>query len=772
MSIKADWQRLSIALRRGPGNATAPYVLFPAIAILATAVLWGTTETLIQAERSNAESAAVALTRDLTETYESQMLRVLREMNGNFRFIQYGYQSVGGQATLPALEREGLLPSELFFAVVILDSTGEVVESTRPAETDIPAQEYLKIHQQQDTLHIAPAQRSSVSQEWKLQFSRRLESSDGSFAGVAVIEADAAFFVSSYESKKMGNRGVLALLGTDGLFRVMRVGDTVSAGISLDYSQFMNEMTSLETNVDLVTAHSDKVQRYLSARKLYDFPLAVVVGLSSKEQLAGAAHRAWIYFWRTAAMNLLVLLVVGVLWRMSYKLAESRRHEVEAQLAHAKEVEYLAYHDNLTGLPNRSFFSEMLVRSISLTQRNSRKLAVLFLDLDHFKYVNDTMGHDAGDQLLREVASRLKDCLRESDIVARLGGDEFVVLLPEISEAASSAIVARKIILAIGKPFILSGQEFRITASIGISTFPEDGADEETLTKNADVAMYKAKEEGKNNFQHYSEKLRSESLERLTLESSLRHAMERGELYLFYQAKRNMNSGGVTGVEALLRWEHPDLGIVAPMRFLPVAEEIGLIVPIGRWVLKTACEQNVSWQKQGIPRLRVAVNLSAQQFFYENLPLDVASVLQATGMDAELLELEVSEDVLIQNVDKTLAVLGKLKEMGVCISVDNFGAGYSSPSLLKRFPWDSVKIDRALIRSIADPGQGKILAQAVIALGRSLGVTVVAQGVETEEQVEFFRGQACDEGQGFYYNKPMPSDEFTAILKEPTTAED
>jgi diguanylate cyclase (GGDEF)-like protein len=375
---------------------------------------------------------------------------------------------------------------------------------------------------------------------------------------------------------------------------------------------------------------------------------------------------------------------------MSWQLAQSRLQAAEAKVAYAERVEYLAYHDALTALPNRSLFSKLLIQHIREANRYQRQMAVLFLDLDRFKQINDTLGHDAGDQLLQEVANRLKACLRESDIVARLGGDEFVVLLPQLSDEKYVATTAQKILAAIARPFNLRGQEFRVTASIGISLFARDGLDEQTLKKNADIAMYQAKQQGKNTFQFYSEKLNAESLERQTLELGLRHALERNEFRLHYQAKRDIRGGQITGMEALLRWEHPDLGLVAPMQFIPVAEETGLIVPIGKWVLRTVCEQNVAWQQQGLPHLCIAVNLTARQFVDEHLLSDLATILADTGMDAHLLELEITESLLMQDVRKTLQVLTGLKELNIRIAIDDFGIGYSSLSALKQFPLDSI----------------------------------------------------------------------------------
>jgi EAL domain-containing protein (putative c-di-GMP-specific phosphodiesterase class I) len=334
-----------------------------------------------------------------------------------------------------------------------------------------------------------------------------------------------------------------------------------------------------------------------------------------------------------------------------------------------------------------------------------------------------------------------------------------------MDEGKHAATVAQKILAVIGKGFTLIGHEFRVTASIGISLYPQDGDDEQTLTKNADIAMYQAKAEGKNNFQFYSEKLNANSLERLTLESSLRHALERNEFRLHYQAKRDIRSGRIAGMEALLRWEHPDLGTVAPMQFIPVAEDTGLIVPIGKWVLKTACLQSVAWQNEGLPPLSVAVNMTARQFSDEYLLQDLRSILKDTGMNPHLLEIELSESLLIHDVEMTLRILTGIKSLGVRIAVDDFGTGYSSLATLQRFPLDTVKIDRSFIAELVGPSEGSALADAIIAMGRSLSLTVVAQGVETKEQAEFLRAHACDELQGFYFNRPLPAYQFAQLMR-------
>ncbi|MFC3111033.1 putative bifunctional diguanylate cyclase/phosphodiesterase [Undibacterium arcticum] len=441
------------------------------------------------------------------------------------------------------------------------------------------------------------------------------------------------------------------------------------------------------------------------------------------------------------------------------------KQEVHEHQISAEKNETLAYYDSLTSLPNRILFGKLLDHSLVNARRYDKEIALFFIDLDRFKYINDTLGHEAGDELLQEIGTRIKSCLRESDAVARFGGDEFVVLVSELDEIGRLDVVARKILGAIGKSFMLVGHEFRVTASIGIATFPAAGQDAQSLLKNADIAMYQAKKEGKNNFILFSEALNTNSLQQLALESSLRHALERGEFELHYQAKVDSRSDSVTGMEALLRWNHPDLGMVAPMQFIPLAEETGLIVEIGKWVLRTACMQNVVWQTMGIPALTMAVNLSARQFSDAALLEDITSILEQTGMEPALLELEITESMLMQNIEKAIQVLTALKNKNIRLAIDDFGTGYSSLSTLKRFPLNTIKIDRSFIQDIPNNMGDKTLTKAIIAMGRSLNLTVIAEGVETKEQADFLAEHACDELQGYYFSIPVPADKFTALLQ-------
>lgn len=764
VALNVTWVSVAAALRRLLSQTTEPHILYPTIAIFILSIFWWTTLNLINNEIAAAEHAAAVSSRELAETYEAQVVRALREIDQTLKFVKYAYESAGKRSTLSDLKTKTLLPPDLVFTVSIADNKGDIVASTRPLEKKYVAdQEYFQSQRNVDALSVSRPWKNQISSEWQLQFSRRLNASDGSFAGIVMVAVDAAYFVSGYELDKLGEQGALGILGTDGVFRARRSGDLITAGDKVDFAAVVPATDEVNDVKPSINAW-DGMSRYTSTRQLYDFPLAIIVGLSEDEQLAAARQNKLTYLWRASAASLLLILIVSVLGRLSRQLVLSRQREVEEQVAHAARVEYLAYHDGLTTLPNRSLFSKLLSQSISHAHRYNRQLAVMFLDLDHFKHVNDTLGHESGDQLLQEVASRLKDCLRQSDTVARLGGDEFVVLLPELEKKMYISTVAQKILSAIAKPFILRGDEYRVTTSIGISIYPQDGLDEQTLTKNADIAMYQAKEEGKNNFQFYSEKLHASSLERLTLESGLRHALEHHEFELHYQAMRDMRSGMITGMEAVLRWRHPDIGMVTPMRFVAIAEEMGLMVPIGKWVLKTACLQNVAWQKQGLPRLKMAVNLTIRQFFDENLLADLTKILVDTGMEATLLELEITESLLMRDAEKTMRVLIGLKNMGIRIAIDDFGIGYSSLATLKQFPIDTIKIDRSLIRDIASVDEDKEMTKAIVAMGRTLSLTVVAQGVETKEQAEYLRQSACDELQGFYLNRPVPADQVAELL--------
>ncbi len=428
-------------------------------------------------------------------------------------------------------------------------------------------------------------------------------------------------------------------------------------------------------------------------------------------------------------------------------------------------IKQMAYYDTLTGLPNRLLFNELMHLALAQAHRHSRPLAVLFLDLDRFKDINDTLGHTVGDQLLQAAAQRLKECCRRDlDTVARRGGDEFIILLPDIDDVQEAVRVAQKIIDAFTRVFVLPDGELFISTCIGISIYPNDGSDTETLIKNADMAMYRAKEQGRSRYHLYTSSMDEQAFHRLTMENSLRKALQREEFSLYYQPKVNIKTGKIVCLEALVRWENPELGLVQPKQFIPLAEDTGLIVPLGEWVLRTACAQNKTWQLLNYPPMRVAVNFSPRQFQQPKLADMVEQILGDADLAPCWLELEVTENIMLQNVDKTIQTLNRLSSLGIHISIDDFGTGYSSLSYIKKLPIQTLKIDRSFVNDINTNTDDEAIAVAVITMAQSLRLNVIAEGVETLEQMKLLDDLNCPEMQGYFFSKPLPAAEMTALL--------
>jgi diguanylate cyclase (GGDEF)-like protein/PAS domain S-box-containing protein len=430
------------------------------------------------------------------------------------------------------------------------------------------------------------------------------------------------------------------------------------------------------------------------------------------------------------------------------------------------QLERQANHDALTGLPNRKLFGDRLEQAVAYAQRFGHAFWVAFIDLDNFKLINDTLGHHRGDELLRHVGTRLRACARESDTVARLGGDEFILLLHDAPQGHLSDTMLQKIIDSLTQPYQLGNQELVVTCSVGVSLFPKDSAEVQQLLKQADIAMYRAKECGRNRIQFYEPAMDARIAERSLIEKQLRHAMARGQLSLDYQPRVDLRTGQVSGMEALLRWRHPELGDVPPSRFIGVAEETGLIVPIGAWVLRTACAQNAAWQAAGLPCFRVAVNLSARQFQDQGLAGHILSALADSGLAPAYLELELTESVMMENVEAAVSTLRKLKRLGVALSIDDFGTGYSSLAYLKSFPLDYLKIDKSFVHDMLGDPNGAAIVRSVVALGHSLNFRIIAEGVETAAQLAYLARYQCDEIQGFFFNRPVSADEFGVLLRE------
>ncbi|MEO7840812.1 MAG: EAL domain-containing protein [Anaerolineales bacterium] len=439
--------------------------------------------------------------------------------------------------------------------------------------------------------------------------------------------------------------------------------------------------------------------------------------------------------------------------------------DVSLARAIALQITHTAEHDFLTELPNRMLLNDRISQAITLAPRHKKNVAVLFLDLDGFKHINDSLGHPIGDKLLQSVAKRLLNCVRDADTVSRQGGDEFVVLLSEVEHAEDAAITAERMLRAVAETHSIGQHDLLVTASIGVSVYPDDGVDAETLIKNADTAMYQAKENGHQSYQFFKPAMNARAVERQSIEESLRRALERDEFTLHYQPKIDLHTGTITGAEALIRWTHPIRGSVSPAQFIPVAEDCGMILPIGTWVLRESCKQVRTWMDAGLPLITMAVNVSAMQFRSENFLEDVFAILKDAGLEPSSLELELTESVLMKHAESTETILKTLRSRGVRVAVDDFGTGYSSLSYLRKFSIDTLKIDQSFVRQITTTPDATTIVTAVISMGRSLKLRVVAEGVETQEELAYLQTNQCDVGQGFYFSRPVPAQEFARLLE-------
>ncbi|SFU28367.1 putative bifunctional diguanylate cyclase/phosphodiesterase [Pseudoduganella namucuonensis] len=457
------------------------------------------------------------------------------------------------------------------------------------------------------------------------------------------------------------------------------------------------------------------------------------------------------------------------IWFNNADSVMSVAHDVTERRLHEKAIEHQATHDQLTGLPNRALFLDRLAHAIPRAERRKERIAVVFLDLDKFKQVNDTLGHAIGDELLRTVADTLRHCVRDFDTVARLGGDEFVLLLDSPLGDTTPGMIAERIGARLARPVMLAGQEHVITGSMGLSLFPDDGNDPENLLRQADIAMYRAKEAGRNGFQFFTQEMQSRLDARVTLERGLLRALERDEFVLHYQPQVDLASGRIVGLEALLRWQSPELGLVPPMQFIPVAEESNLITAIGTWVLDKACATLRAWRDAGLPVVPVAVNVAASQFAHQDLEATLRGVLEKHGVDPALIEFELTESLSMEDPEASIAMMHRLKAIGIAMAIDDFGTGYSNLSYLKRFPVDKLKIDQSFTRGLVNDAEDRSIVTAVIRLAHSLGLRTIAEGVETEGQLRLLAAQGCDEIQGYYFSRPLPEAGIVAMLRDGVT---
>ena len=866
------------------GHLFEPYVLFPAFALVLTAVVWFGTYRLVDVESAGAERAIAASSNELVETYEAHMIRNLGAIEQTLKTIQlFGTQERDHTAILTRLNDAGLLPSRLIFTVSLTDTQGKVsdIVGQRDEEGRDPRAEHLPSPQ----TPVYLSRRTNISiyqQNGSLHFSQPLTGPRGQPQGVATVSVEPSYFTSAYDGARLGNYGMLALVADDGTFLVNRIGDAVGFGNKMEMP--LEELNDIEEyGPALKQSPWDGEMRYFSARSLFKFPLHVVVGLSRAEQMAILTRTKQVYFGAAGAVSLLFFIVAGLLARSSWQLQQSRararkEHETyyaasEASLdavmvlkvvrdkrgkpvdfvtesvnrrteemfglskadltnrpieqlfpnvretglledlvrvqeqgiisetewpnevrgisagwlyrqvvrieggivlilrdiTERKQTEariiHMAQHDALTGLPNRTLLEERIQQAILHARRNNRSAIVGFMDLDHFKHVNDTLGHKAGDILLKVVAERVVQCLRKTDSVIRIGGDEFVLILADqIQESGGIISTLKRISAAISEPVPIEDKRAEVTPSIGLAIYPNDGEDSSTLLMRADAALYRAKELGRNNFQFFTEELNTRILEKWSLQERLRGALKRKEFYLVYQPLVEVQSSQVFGLEALIRWDHPEKGIILPADFIPLAEETNAILPIGAWVLETACKQSRDLQEAGFPPLVMSVNISARQFLDGVLVEQVKSALQSSGLKPEHLELELTESMMLHDISQSVVIMQQLQELGVKFSIDDFGTGYSSLSLLKGFPINRLKIDRSFIKDLPGRQDDKAIAKAVTSLGHELGLKVLAEGVETLEQYNYLKNNDCDEIQGYYFSEPVRKEELKPLL--------
>jgi diguanylate cyclase (GGDEF)-like protein len=687
-------------------------------------------------------------------------------------------------------------------AVTVINSEGKLVNFSRSwpiPEVDVSDRRYYQAMKDDANLksYISEPVQNRGTSVWTIFLAHRVSGVHGEFLGIILGAIKVRYFEDFYRIISGQSGGSVALVRLDGV-TLTRFPRTDTIG-----EVFSNAQRMLGGGVSGTLREPSPIDGKMSikaAHRLTDYPVFVIASKSMRAALAD---------WRSVALQMSLgafgcalaiaaaAFAFGRQWKQQASLADARaelqRQEENAAVkeATALELAYSAQHDPLTGLPNRILLNDRIAQVIASARRYKKTAAVLFLDLDGFKHINDSLGHAIGDKLLQSIATRLVACVRASDTVSRQGGDEFVVLLSEVEQPEDAGIAARRIaqavaephsigdhdfhgdlaaaagrmLEAVGEPHSIDRHELHVTASIGLSVYPDDGLDAETLIQNADTAMYQAKEKGRQSFQFFQPDMNVRAVERQFIEESLRRAVQRNEFALHYQPIIDLTTGEITGAEALIRWTHPTRGLIPPLQFIPVAEDCGLIVPIGKWVLREACMQAHAWTDAGLPAMTMAVNVSAVEFRNEAFLENLFAILSDTGLNPTSLVVELTESVLMKHAESAASILRALRERGIQVAIDDFGTGYSSLGYLRKFPLDALKIDQSFVRQIGTAGEDRVIVTAVIGMARSLNLRVIAEGVETREELEFLRTHHCDEVQGYYFSRPVPPEEFARLLR-------
>jgi diguanylate cyclase (GGDEF)-like protein len=725
--------------------------------------MWALVGFSVATSRHAALQGASSEARNLMIAFREEIASILHEVEGETQLLEQRMRRDGNSFDLYTWGKDSALISPGTARAVIVNPDGMLRSATadaHPGPINLSDRDYFRVHLDGKFhgLYIGQPIVGRILGVPVLPISRRVDATDGTFLGVIVILISPDALTKLHKSIDLGANGTLTLAGLDNIIRARFSADsqdgTKGIGRSIAGGTRPRVIPEGGQGSFVRAGVIDGIPRVFTYGRVGSYPLIVTVGLDQDEELVGWRWDATMIIALTLGATLLLSALGAYLIRQTYRDARTMQ-----------EATHSAEHDSLTGLPNRMLLNDRFDYAIAWANRHKNKVALLFLDLDGFKHINDSLGHRTGDELLQSIAARLTACVRASDTVSRQGGDEFVVLLSDVHRSEDAAIVARKMLHRVAEPHPINRRDLHVTTSIGVSVYPDDGHNPETLIKNADAAMYKAKDNGRNCYRFFTPDMNIRAVARQSIEEALRTALGRHEFALHYQPKINLRTGGITGAEALLRWTHPTRGSVSPAEFIPIAEECGLIVPIGTWVLREACDQARAWVDAGLPTMTMAVNISALQFRDEDFLENLFATLRETGIDPRSLEVELTESALMKHAEAAAVILQTLREKGVQVAIDDFGTGYSSLSYLRTFPVDELKIDQSFVRRISTHAGDAPIVTAVLAMARSLQLRVVAEGVETAEELAFLQAHDCDEAQGYYFSRPVPADRFAELLR-------
>lgn len=759
MSAARDPFSREAGLRAAPGPVIArPRTLLaiPILGLLVLVLLWAVIFMRLSVEKETTMREATASASILSAALEQHTVKSIHQVDQITRFVKFEFEKSPERFNLANTVEKGVIQSDSLVQVSLIDEHGRLVASTvdpSPKPIDLSDREHFRVHEHEndDRLYISKPVLGRVSGHWTLQMTRRLNHPDGSFAGVVVVSEDPGYFTSDfYNNAALGRNGVIAVISDNGTVLARRTGiaERDSGTFTASGVYPISEHVSGTYNDPI-----DGVKRIVSYRHIDGYPLGVLVGLSHADEFADYNHTRDVYLLMAMFVSLAMLSFFVVATGLIGKL-----------LGREREMSQLVQYDLLTGLPNRYATLQELRQEVS-QPGNVGRLAILFIDLDNFKTVNDTLGHNAGDIVLQMSAARLAEAVGTGGTLARIGGDEFVVIVKGDDIENRAIAIAEATSAAFTQPFEVRGSAFVLHASTGIALYAVAHESEIDLLKKADLAMYAAKEAGRNCFRFYSPQLAHRADHLMKWEQQLRVALAEGQLFLAYQPKIDLRRRCITGFEALVRWTHPQYGLIAAGEFIPVAESTGLIVPIGDFVIRSACAQLAQWQQQGYETLTLALNISAVQFWRGDLYETVARAIEETGVAAHRLELEITETAMMEYPELVSEKIFALKRLGVRIALDDFGTGYSSLSYLNRFAVDTLKVDRSFVQAIPADRSVCVMVSAIVNLARSLGLTVVVEGTETEEQIAWLSALGPIEAQGYLFSRPVPVEGVSALIE-------